>query len=46
MLEGEPTLRLCSECFLSFFSVGENLREGFQQNIHQLSRYIFNMLMG
>ena len=27
------------------FSVGENVRGGFQQNIHQLSRWTFNMLM-
>ena len=27
------------------FSVGEDLGAGFQQNIHQLSRCIFNMLM-
>ena len=34
-------------CLKSFYlsSVGKNLRGEFQQNTHQLSRYIFNMLM-
>ena len=33
----------CFECFLSF--VGENLRGSFQQNIHQLFRCIYDMLI-
>ena len=31
--------------FILFFPVGKNLRGGFQWNIHQLSRCIFNALM-
>ena len=45
MLQSEPTLSLHPEGFLSFFSVGKNFRGSFQQNIHQLSRCIFIILM-
>ena len=42
VLWSKHVLSLCHE---RFFSVGENLRGGFEQNICQLSRCIFNVLM-
>ena len=45
MLQSKPALSPCPKGFFFISSAGDSLRGGFQQNTHQLSRCIFNVLM-